>query len=218
LSVLVVIPAKGTSRRIPGKNVRPLAGTPLFLWTVRAALQSEIGEVVVSTENEWIAELSEREGAHVVQRPPHLARDPMEAPDVALHALEVVEYGAPSPETVVMLLPTSPFRTAAHVQEAYALHTQTPGRPNVLSVTDAPEIERKLHRIEGQGWMAAERLSGRVLLNGAIWIAPAERLKRDGYFSGDGAIPYRMDAGAGLDIDTPADWTVAKWLAGRRAA
>ena len=205
MDVLVVIPAKGSSRRIPSKNLRLLGGKPLFLWTVKAAVEAGIGRVVVSTEDERVREMAPVE---VIDRPASLAVDPAEAPDVALHALD--EVGGTN---VVMLLPTSPFRTAEHVREAFDLHRRMGA--NVLSVTEAPDLRRKLHaNVRGQ--MTALPVAAPVLLNGAIWIATSQRLRRDGFFAGDGAVPYVMGADEGIDIDTEDDWARAQRILDRR--
>lgn len=223
--VLFIIPAKGTSRRIaPSKNLRPLAGVPLVVWTIRAALgvQGYESHVVVSTDSEEIAELALAEGAEVVMRPPELARDPAEAPDVALHVLQVHTWK--SPDAVCMLLPTSPFRTAEHIADALELHIKHPARPNVLSARDADQfLHHKLCTVRGKIrngpplrdvelrialWPT--RSEQQVLLNGAIWVATPARLAADGHFSAIGAIPYLMDEESGLDIDTPLDFLVAE--------
>lgn len=210
--MIVVIPAKGTSRRVQGKNMRPLAGKPLFMWTVEAALEADVGRVVVSTEDAEIAKLSAIAGASVIDRPGELACDPAEAPDVALHAVSEAEDWGWEFRSVVMLLPTSPFRNARHIREAVALHRDT--NRNVLSVVEAPEIRRKLHTPWPHDGSMCPRVIGRpMLLNGAIWIADKGRLQAVGYFSGHYAMPYVMEPDVGIDIDTEADFAAAEWIA-----
>lgn len=210
--MIVVIPAKGTSSRVPGKNLRPLAGQPLVLWTIEAALDAAVGPVLVSTDHPTIAKLAETAGARVIERPEALARDPAEAPDVALHALDCAEQQGFEFGSVMMLLPTSPFRNATHIREAVALHRTH--ALNVLSVTEAPELTRKLHvRLPDSPTMVPRAIAAPLLLNGAIWIATRQRLRADGFFSGHAALPYVMDRYEGIDIDTEADFALAEMIA-----
>lgn len=233
--VLCVVPAKASSTRIPGKNLRPLGGVPLFLWTVRAAIEADIGPVVVSTDRgdagETIARLALAEGAIVVHRPAELCRDPAEAPDAVLHALGHLRARTRlRPSSVCMLLPTSPFRTAAQIREAVRLHQGTAERPNVVSVGQAlrSAFHHKLCLVAGDGAIYfgpplrdtalanTSVVRDGVLLNGAIWIAATDRLESDRHFSAIGALPYLMDEESGLDIDTEHDFSVARLIAARR--
>jgi CMP-N,N'-diacetyllegionaminic acid synthase len=235
--VLAVIPAKAHSTRLPGKNLLPLGGLPLFLWTVQAALAVEPKmDVVVSTDEgpdgDLIAQVALRAGAFVVRRPPDLCRDPAQMPDVVLHALSASDEGH---ETVVALLPTSPFRSAQDIQSALALHQVTPtdgfGRPNVVSVTSAEDfLHHKLCQLADgvvrqgpplrdfhlRASLTTDGFYANVFLNGAIWIATPERLRRDRHISAIGALPYVMDEESGLDIDSPLDYEVAKAIVARR--
>jgi CMP-N,N'-diacetyllegionaminic acid synthase len=217
VNALAVIPAKGQSRRVPGKNLRPLAGRPLFLWTVNAALRSEIvTRIVVSTDSDEVARLAESAGANVTDHPE--IKPGVEAQDVAVHVVRQEIAADRTPDVVVMLLPTSPFRTAKHIDEAIRLHAEHPDL-NVLSV-----CEDQPHRMHDSYLAAGGRrmdpvLAGRdaaVALNGAIWIATPERLLEKGRFFGERAIPYLMDRESGLDIDWPHEWAAAEWIARER--
>src|ERR671933_1940916 len=116
--ILGLIPARGGSKGIPGKNLAPLCGRPLLAWTVGAACAAgSLDRVVVSTDSDEIAAAARELGADVLERPAELARDDTPMRDVVLHALE--ELGRP--EVLALLQPTSPLRRAAHVDEAVAL-------------------------------------------------------------------------------------------------
>lgn len=234
-SVLAIIPAKGTSSRVPGKNLRLLGGIPLFLWTVRAALGvMPKRAVVVSTDDDEIARLAAAEGAGVIRRPPELCRDPAQAPDVAIHALDYYKWATGNqPDTVCMLLPTSPFRTTAHIEAALAVHHDSAGG-NVVSVTDASEhLKHKLcygneHSITAGPPLRdpgpfishhpPSHVERRYLLNGAIWIATPGALRTHGHVSAIHALPYVMDEESGLDIDSELDFAVAEVIAARQLA
>jgi CMP-N-acetylneuraminic acid synthetase len=104
--ILGVIPARGGSKGIPRKNIKILQGHPLLAWTVKDALESKLmDKFVVSTDDDEIAEISERYGATVLRRPPELAGDGVISREVIAHALRII-----GGETSVLLQPTSPVR------------------------------------------------------------------------------------------------------------
>lgn len=207
MNVLAIVPAKGDSSRIPGKNVRPLGGRPLFLWTVEAALGSCATRVVVSTEAQEVAKLAREAGAEVLPRPAELARDPAEAQDVAVHVLRTLAEEGYRPDVAVMLLPTSPFRTDRHIDEAVDLHLYS-GR-DVVSVVSRPEAKHKWVARGPDGLVWAGRLDHPMELNGATWVSTPARVLECGGFPVEGAIAYPMPRDAGIDIDRELDW----WLA-----
>jgi len=109
MRVIAVIPARGGSKEIPGKNIRPLAGEPLVVHTIRAALAARlVNRVVVSTDSAEIAAIAREAGAEVVTRPPELAADESPTEDALIHAVESLGEDA---DYVVTLEPTSPLRT-----------------------------------------------------------------------------------------------------------
>lgn len=244
MSVLFVIPAKRHSSRCHDKNLRPLGDVPLFLWTVRAALETrQPGDtVLVSTDEgpdgDEIARLAVHEGATVLRRPPELCRDPAQLGDVVLHALDRYEEQRKAlPDSVCALLPTSPFRAARHVRDALALHEMT-CRTNVVSVSDGSWLRDKLHGWHPEAlriyslspdsyWRrsigpltrppSAIDADGLRLLTGALWIATPARIRIDKMINPDGALPYVTDEESALDIDTELDFVVAEAILARRA-
>lgn len=216
MNVLAIIPAKGQSSRIPRKNVRPLGGRPLFLWTVEAALDSRASRVVVSTEDEVVAGLASAAGAEVLARPAELARDPAEAQDVAVHVVRTLQEQGYRPDVAVMLLPTSPFRTGEHIDDAVGLHAYT-GR-DIVSVISRPEAKHKWVARGEDGLVWAGHLEHPMELNGAIWVSTPERILRHGGFSIEAAIAFPMTRETGLDIDRPIDWALAEALLESRRA
>jgi CMP-N-acetylneuraminic acid synthetase len=113
--ILALILARGGSKRLPGKNIRPLAGKPLLAWSVDAARAcTEIADVVVSTDDEAIASVARAHGARVpFLRPPALAADTSTSADAALHALAFLrEQEGASFDAVLLLEPTSPLRAS----------------------------------------------------------------------------------------------------------
>lgn len=111
--VLGLIPARGGSKGIPGKNIKIICGKPLIVWSIEAALQTKrIDEVVVSTDSEEIAGIASKAGARILMRPPELATDTASTQDVMVHALR--NYQA---DILVLLQPTSPYRHDGLIDE-----------------------------------------------------------------------------------------------------
>lgn len=123
MRVLGVIPARGGSKGVPGKNIRLLGGKPLLSYTIEAALRSKIDRTIVSTENKKIAAIAKKYGAEVpFLRPKELATDKASSLSVLLHALHYLEKEELYfPDVVVFLQPTSPFRTSAHIDAGLKL-------------------------------------------------------------------------------------------------
>ncbi|HAM70151.1 MAG TPA: acylneuraminate cytidylyltransferase, partial [Verrucomicrobiales bacterium] len=117
---LAIIPARGGSKGIPGKNIRPVAGKPLVAWSIEHARQApSISRVVVSTDDDAIAEVSRAHGAEVIRRPAAISGDTASSESALVHALEhLKETEAYDPELVVFLQATSPMRRAGEVQAA----------------------------------------------------------------------------------------------------
>lgn len=119
-SVLSIIPARGSSKSIPRKNIRPLNGKPLISYTIQEALKSKyIDRVIVSTDDKKIAEVALQHGAEVpFLRPEYLAKDTSSSLSVILHCIQYLKREENySPEIIVFLQPTSPFRRVKHIDE-----------------------------------------------------------------------------------------------------
>src|SRR5919202_3281699 len=213
---LGLIPARGGSKGIPGKNLAPLCGRPLVAWTIGAACAARsLDRVVVSTDSEEIAATARELGADVLERPAELARDEVSMLDVLLHALE--ELGRP--EILVLLQPTSPLRRAEHVDEAVALLRET-GADCVVSVVEVPHRFRpgSLMALEGGrvvplGPVPATRHEKPVVYarNGpAVLVLRSERVGDDLY--GGDCRPYLMEPRDSIDVDGPFDLELAELL------
>lgn len=116
---LGVIPARGGSKRLPGKNIRPMAGKPLIAWSIGEANKSQLDLVIVSTDDQKIAEVSKEWGADVpFIRPKELATDEAKSVDVMIHAARWCEEHLEQPDFIFLLQPTSPTRIAAQIDIA----------------------------------------------------------------------------------------------------
>ena len=118
--VVAVIPARGGSKGVPGKNLAPVAGVPLVVRAIRACLAAgRVSEVVVSTDDDGIAATAAQAGAIVVRRPAELANDTASSEAALRHVLET-RYADRLPEVLLLVQCTSPFITAAEVDEVVA--------------------------------------------------------------------------------------------------
>jgi CMP-N-acetylneuraminic acid synthetase len=122
LRVLALIPARGGSKGLPGKNLRPLAGKPLVVWSIEQALATpEVTKVVVTTDDRTIADVARRAGAEVpFIRPAELARDDAPTAGAVLHALDALAAGGEEFDAVLLLEPTSPLRAPGDLTRAIA--------------------------------------------------------------------------------------------------
>lgn len=217
MAILGLIPARGGSKGIPRKNVRPIAGKPLIGWTIDAALTvAELDRVVVTTDDPEIAAAARTHGADLpFVRPANLACDETPGIDPVLHALDLL----PGYDTVVLLQPTSPLRTPDDIRAAIAMYAEASGT-NVVSVTEAKHAAwtfpiDNASRLElATGVIAARRQEAQrqVTLNGAIYVAQINRLRLHRSFLVPGTLGYAMSAEHSVDIDTSFDWRIAEML------
>lgn len=228
--VLGLVPARGGSKGVPGKNVRPLAGHTLLEYTARAARESDVlDRLVLSTDSAEIAEAGRRAGLEVpFMRPAHLAADETPMMPVIQHALDEIARDGWSPEIVVLLQPTSPLRRPDHIRDAVTLLRET----DADSVVTVVELPRHLSpdyvmRIEGgrlqpfltEGASITRRQDARPAYSrdGTVYAFRRSTVERYGGIYGVDCRPLLIDARDSLSIDSPADWAEAeRLLAGRR--
>lgn len=122
MSVIALIPARGGSKRLPRKNLAPCAGKPLVVWSIKAALASElVDHVYVSTEDAEIAAVARDHGAGIINRPLSLATDQATSDDVVKHACGALDQAHPGWRWLVLLQPTSPARDVADINACITL-------------------------------------------------------------------------------------------------
>lgn len=219
MAVLAIIPARGGSKGIPRKNIRSLAGRPLIAWTISAAKCAiGIDRTIVSTDDEEIAKVCMENGAEVpFMRPRELARDNTPGLAPVLHALDML----PGFDSILLLQPTSPLRSTADIQAVLAIASET-GAPSVVSVNEVTEHPNWMYHRSEDGLlhplMANEKTSRRqdlpplYVLNGAIYYAKADWLRKHGSFIGPDTIGYPMPVERSVDIDEMLDWYIAEML------
>ena len=123
MRIMALIPARTGSKRLPGKNIRPLNGKPLILWSLDAVKDvAGISEIVISTDDPDISEICTNAGYQVPWlRPKELATDFTSSVDVALHAIEMSEKSGNAVDALLLLQPTSPFRSISVIPSAIEL-------------------------------------------------------------------------------------------------
>ncbi|HEY59403.1 MAG TPA: N-acylneuraminate cytidylyltransferase [Anaerolineae bacterium] len=228
--VLAVIPARGNSKSIPRKNIRNFAGHPLIAYSIAAGLQAEkVTRVIVSTDNEEIAQVSANYGAEVpFKRPDEFAKD--ETPDLPVfrHALHWLQDNEDyNPEIVVHLRPTSPVRPVDCVDSAIKLLLDNPEADSVRGVVIAGQNPYKMWQIKSDGQMMPllhikdmkeaynvprQELPPVYWQTGHIDAIRVSTIMKKNSMSGDVIIPLIMDPLYTVDIDTLYDWRKAEQL------
>lgn len=204
MTTVAVVPARAGSKRLPGKNARPFLGRPLITWTIRAALDAGITSVVVTTDGEELADIALNAGALVVRRPAELSLDSSDTLSTIMHAVEGIEA-----DTVILLQPTSPLRTAQDISTCQALHRNT-GR-SVVSVTQTTAWP--FWAMADGALVKADVPEGAVAVspNGAIYICSRNALGQNAWYQDP--VAYVMPADRSVDIDTLHDFQLAEWYA-----
>jgi len=222
INYLAIIPARGGSKRIPNKNLVLINKKPLIYYTIKAALGAKkINEVVVSTDNLKIATYAKKIGATVpFLRPAEIAQDKSLVIDALSHAAKQLEEKGEKIENIILLQPTSIFRTEKHLTEAIKEYERL--KPDTLtSVSEAREHPYYGWRVKNKEIVPLfgkrTQILGRhalpeiVFENGAIYIFKRALLKK-GTIYGKKIVPYFMDEVSSLDIDTIADLKYAQYL------
>lgn len=220
---LVIIPARGGSKGIPHKNIKPLAGKPLIYYTIDVARQIVNDEdICVSTDDQEIIKCVEDYGLKVpFVRPAELATDKAGTYGVLVHALNYYEQQGKHYDNVILLQNTSPFRTAEHVREALNLYRHDIDM--VVSVKECPanpyycvfEEDPKgfLYISKGDGSITRRQDAPKVYeYNGAIYVINPESLKKTDLGHFKHRIKYVMDDMSSIDLDTMFDWKMAEMI------
>lgn len=223
MNPLVIIPARGGSKGIPYKNIKPLQGKPLIYYAIDAArCITDDTHICISTDDDKIIKTVEDYGIDVpFKRPGALATDTASTYEVLLHALKHYEQRGESIDVVILLQTTSPFRTGKHVEEALKLYH--PGIDMIVSVkeTDSNPYyvcfeENKdgfLRISKGEGNYTRRQDCPPVYeYNGAIYIINPNSLKSMPLNKFTKRVKYVMDREHSLDLDTMMDWHLAEYM------
>ena len=217
---LALIPARGGSKGIPGKNLQTVGHVPLVCRSIRAAQASNgVGRVVVSTDDEAIAAAAETEGAEVIRRPAEIAGDTASSESALLHALDVLEKQGPLEAELVFLQCTSPFTTGAQIDAVLAaLH----GKGSNSSFSVKP-WHGFLWRTDGRGInhdpglprQRRQDLEPAFLETGAIYAMAITAFRRCGSRFCPPTSPVVLQE-VGPEIDTPEDLALCRSIAAQK--
>jgi N-acylneuraminate cytidylyltransferase/CMP-N,N'-diacetyllegionaminic acid synthase len=219
MNTFALITARGGSKGIPRKNIRLIAGKPLIVWTIEAALRSSLlSAVVVSTDDLEIAEVARQAGAQVpFMRPAELAQDQTPGVDPVLHALDQL----PQYDSVLLLQPTSPLRTTEDIDGFLTLVDQRKS-PSAVSITEAGTHPYWTYRLNADQTMTQfveevsigcrQDLPPIYSLNGAMYFADVSWLRNKCSLVSAETVAYVMAKEHSVDLDTPLDWKLAELL------
>jgi len=218
MKVLGIIPARGGSKAIPRKNLVFLGGKPLLAWTCESATQSNLDRVIVSTDDHEIAELASSHGVEVpFLRPSELSGDLSLTIDAVLHAMRNINEGF---DAVMVLQPTSPFRTTQDINECISLLEESKA-DSVISVVDVgghhPARMKYLNQgllvdppfVESRENQPRQELQPMYIRNGAVYLTRTETLQQ-GSFKGSRSAAHIMPVDRSINIDEPFDLIVAE--------
>jgi CMP-N-acetylneuraminic acid synthetase len=214
-SILGLILARGGSKRVPRKNVLPMGGKPLIAYTIDAARESGvIDRIVVSTDDQEIADVSRKHGAEApFMRPPELATDAATSEDAMVHAVEWLQReNGYVPDFILLLQPTTPFRTADDIRGAVALQAEkrADGIVGMRAFTPHPFLitEHGDGRVDVKEGVSQPTS---LHLNGLLYLVRTEVfLKERTLYPSGRTYPYVIPEDRSLDIDSPADWKLAE--------
>lgn len=225
MRILALITARGGSKRLPGKNSRMLGGKPLIVWSIDVAKGiPEICDVLVSTDDPAIASICTTAGALVPWlRPAELATDTASSVDVALHALDWYEAEKGAVDGLLLLQPTSPFRTKETVRKGIGLFADNRHR-SVLAVSPTHAHPMWTFKIEDhfltsfvgsqQFGIRSQDLPEAYVANGSLYLVSPSTLRAERSFIGAQTSPLVIESPKeALDIDVEWDWLIAKTVA-----
>jgi CMP-N,N'-diacetyllegionaminic acid synthase len=223
--IIGLIPARGGSKGIPGKNVKDLAGKPLIAWTIIAALESKCCErVIVSTDDPEIVRVARDWGAEVpFLRPGDLALDTTPQIEVVLHSISCLrEDQGNNPDYILLLQPTSPFRTSDDIRKITA-SAKAKDADAVVSVCIAQTHPYLTKKITADGklkefitpavnYERRQDMPVAYSLNGALYLNKVSSLVLEHTFTPEGSFAYIMPQERSLDIDNPWDFYLAELI------
>ena len=226
--IVAIIAARGGSKRIIGKNLKPFRGKPMIAWPIEAIFGSGLFDhIIVSTDSAEIAECSRQYGAETpFIRPPELADDFTPSSDVFLHALQWLEQHNIKPTYLCCLYPTAPFLTAAVLQDSFRLLDKS-GAPGIIPVTTFDFPILRAFRIDDEGTLqynwpeyASSRSQDLPELYhdaGQFYWVMAKPFKNSRSLCMPGAKPFLLPRKYVQDLDTPEDWELAELMASAMA-
>jgi CMP-N-acetylneuraminic acid synthetase len=224
MRILGIIPARGGSKGVPGKNIKMLGGKPLITHTIEVSLRSKLTTTIVSTDDENIACIAKGEGIEVpFIRPPEISGDSAKSIDVALHALSVMEKNVKCQYDAIMLLqPTAPFKSVEDIDRCIEILEECPQADSVISVVDVLSHHPARMKYLEDGKLIdppfceayenqnRQELRPMFIRNGAIYLTRRNTLLQHSY-KGQICMAHIMPEIRSINIDTTRDFELAEW-------
>jgi CMP-N,N'-diacetyllegionaminic acid synthase len=221
--ILGIIPARGGSKGVIRKNIRLLAGKPLIGYSIEAALKSEyLTEVVVSTDNIDISNISKSFGISVLMRPESLAQDTTPMLPVLQHTLlQVEEFSGVKYDYVMIIQPTAPMRSSADIDGSIkviisqqcdslvSLYQVEDCHPSRMYTIDDSIMNKVMNEPAGA---LRQELPAVFHRNGCIYLSSRELLVEQSIIISDRCFPYIMPASRSINIDTELDLEYAEFI------
>jgi CMP-N,N'-diacetyllegionaminic acid synthase len=222
-SVLAIVPARGGSKGLPGKNMLTLGGKPMIYWSIKAALDSKyIDDVVITSDLDSILGLAKEMGVKSIFRPALLADDRASMVDVVVHAVNVLKEGGKSYDYLCLLQPTSPLRSFNDIDESFNMMFDK-AADSVISVKKQDSSCLK-YFVDNGGVISPAAFDDRFPFsrrqdlpnvcsaNGAIYIIKVEEFINRKLFVTDSTAAYYMDEENSHDVDTLEDFKLVENL------
>ncbi|MDX1799980.1 MAG: acylneuraminate cytidylyltransferase family protein [Marinobacter sp.] len=217
---VALIPARGGSKGLPGKNIRSLAGKPLIVWSIEQALASRcVDRVIVSTDDPDIAAVSAEAGADIINRPSDLAGDTATSETAIEHALTVMEQNGQTVDQIIFLQCTSPLRRPHDIDDAFDHYTEK-AADSLLSVALS---HRFFWKKNTQGWGESinydyhnrprrQDMEQAYMENGSIYIFSSQHFRRHHNRLGGRVILHVMPEACAYEIDSETDFQIVELL------
>ncbi|MEA3272792.1 MAG: acylneuraminate cytidylyltransferase family protein [Patescibacteria group bacterium] len=229
MKILAVIMARGGSKGLPGKNIKPMLGKPLIAYIIEEAKKSKyIERVILSTDDDAIAGVGKQYGTEVLfKRPAELASDTATELPVVQHALKWLEDNdGYKPDIIVRLVPTSPLSKAEYIDKGIKLMLDNPDAEGVRSVVKSPSHPLKCWRLEGDNLisfipkevygfkepyiMPRQVLPKAFVNNGAVDVLKYDTIMNKNSWLGDKIYGFEMPEENSVNIDNEFDFMMAK--------
>ena len=221
MSCVALIPARGGSKGIPRKNIKPFNSKPLIYWSIKVALESnKVDRVIVSTEDEEIADIARSFSAEVpFMRPKKYAMDNSSGLEPIMHALEKI----PNINDLLILQPTSPLRRLQDIDGIFDQRSKFNSDSAVsLTLSKKPsdiffQLDKNMKIFSSKETLSfkpRQEYQKRFYLNGALYLSTKESILKNKSLVTADTIGYIMPEEYSIDIDTPFDWMIAEFLMG----
>tara|TARA_R110002012_G_scaffold160502_3_gene322412 strand:- start:13670 stop:14392 length:723 start_codon:yes stop_codon:yes gene_type:complete len=223
VDIVAIVPARGGSKRLPRKNVLPLAGKPLIQWTLDAAKESEVIDlIVVTSDDEEVLAIAEQNQVMAIRRPGYLSSDTATSVDAVLHALDALEEQGIVAKRVMLLQPTSPLRRAEDIREAVK-RMDVCRAASVVSVCEMDHSPLWSNTLPENGSMddfirpevvgkRSQDLPQYYRLNGAVYLVDTNIFRQKESFFVSPCNSLLMEKSFSQDIDDKKDFLFTEFL------